>query len=148
MAILPDSSTEEGHRCSWCGRRFEPTPGPGRPRLYCRPSHRQRAYEARSLVVRLGERQQWVDQQAAANEQAELTSRVVDDLRAVVELGKYDHQPGAEAEPVGPVTYLGVQCSPPPASLVKQLKLASGMGLLVDEVLEQLLTRPPRAEGV
>lgn len=34
----------------WCGRRFVQTPGPGRPRKYCRPSHRQRAYEARRLA--------------------------------------------------------------------------------------------------
>ncbi len=27
-----------------------PTPGPGRPRRYCRRSHRQRAYEARRLA--------------------------------------------------------------------------------------------------
>lgn len=28
-----------------------PTPGPGRPRRFCRPSHRQRAYEARRLAT-------------------------------------------------------------------------------------------------
>lgn len=39
-----------GERCDWCGRRFAPTRGPGRPRRYCRPSHRQRAYEARTLA--------------------------------------------------------------------------------------------------
>src|SRR5690554_5704259 len=42
----------ERERCAWCGRRFDPTPGPGRPRRYCRPSHRQRAYEARALAKR------------------------------------------------------------------------------------------------
>jgi len=42
---------EEESRCLWCGRRFEATPGPGRPRRYCRPSHRQRAYEARNLAA-------------------------------------------------------------------------------------------------
>lgn len=42
------SETEE--RCAWCGRRFVPNPGPGRKRRYCRPSHRQRAYEARTLA--------------------------------------------------------------------------------------------------
>lgn len=26
-------------------------PGPGRPQVYCRPSHRQRAYEARRVAV-------------------------------------------------------------------------------------------------
>jgi hypothetical protein len=37
-------------RCAWCGRRFAQSPGPGRKRRYCRPSHRQRAYEARALA--------------------------------------------------------------------------------------------------
>lgn len=41
---------ETGDRCHWCGRRFNQSPGPGRPRKYCRPSHRQRAYEARALA--------------------------------------------------------------------------------------------------
>ena len=40
--------------CRWCGEEFLDTPGPGRPRQYCRASHRQRAYEAR----RLGESRQ------------------------------------------------------------------------------------------
>ena len=35
------------HRCSWCGERIARGSGPGRPRKYCRPSHRQRHYEAR-----------------------------------------------------------------------------------------------------
>lgn len=38
-------------RCRWCGGRFSVAPGPGRPRLYCRRSHRQRAYEARNLAA-------------------------------------------------------------------------------------------------
>lgn len=37
-------------RCRWCGGDFAPTPGPGRPRAFCRRSHRQRAYEARKLA--------------------------------------------------------------------------------------------------
>lgn len=43
-------------RCRWCGSSFVQTPGPGRPRRYCRKSHRQRAYEARRLAAahRLG----------------------------------------------------------------------------------------------
>lgn len=40
--------------CLWCGESFPRTAGPGRPRQYCRRSHRQRHYEAR----RLGERRQ------------------------------------------------------------------------------------------
>lgn len=36
-------------QCRWCGGDFLRTPGAGRPKEYCRPSHRQRAYEARRL---------------------------------------------------------------------------------------------------
>jgi hypothetical protein len=44
-------------RCRWCGRGFEAVAGPGRPRLYCRRSCRQREYEAnrRSGELGLGE---------------------------------------------------------------------------------------------
>jgi len=41
-------------RCAWCGAAFAPRSGPGRPRRYCRPSHRQRAYEARREALRRG----------------------------------------------------------------------------------------------
>ncbi|MHB1986950.1 MAG: hypothetical protein ACYCSF_03035 [Acidimicrobiales bacterium] len=34
-------------RCQWCGRQVVPSPGPGRPRRYCKRSCRQRAYELR-----------------------------------------------------------------------------------------------------
>jgi hypothetical protein len=37
----------EGGSCEWCGRSFTQTSGRGRPRLYCRSSCRQRAYELR-----------------------------------------------------------------------------------------------------
>lgn len=40
--------------CAWCGERFAVSTGPGRRRAYCRPSHRQRAYEARALAERRG----------------------------------------------------------------------------------------------
>ena len=40
--------------CRWCGRAFDPKPGPGRPRLYCRHSCRQRDYEARRRAAELG----------------------------------------------------------------------------------------------
>ena len=40
--------------CGWCGRVLAKSGGPGRPRRYCRRSHRQRAYEARRLAVRMG----------------------------------------------------------------------------------------------
>lgn len=44
--------TVEIFHCAWCGERFAPTTGPGRPRRYCRRSHRQRHYEARQDAVR------------------------------------------------------------------------------------------------
>jgi hypothetical protein len=40
--------------CRWCGRKFEASSGPGRPRLYCRGSCRQRDYEARRRAAELG----------------------------------------------------------------------------------------------
>jgi hypothetical protein len=54
---------------------------------------------------------------------------------ATVALAEYSRQLAAEYEPAGPHTYLGLQCSPPLAALVQQLKLTRGMGLLVDAVL-------------
>lgn len=47
MAILT-------RHCAWCGGAFATETGPGRPRRYCRPSHRQRAYEARREAQRRG----------------------------------------------------------------------------------------------
>ena len=41
-------------RCQWCGRRFAPTPGPGRPRRYCRQGCRQQAFLARKLAAAHG----------------------------------------------------------------------------------------------
>ena len=41
-------------QCRWCGRSYEAAPGPGRPRLYCRRSCRQRDYEARQRAAELG----------------------------------------------------------------------------------------------
>ena len=41
-------------RCQWCGRLYETKPGPGRPRLYCKRSCRQRDYEARRRAAELG----------------------------------------------------------------------------------------------
>jgi hypothetical protein len=37
----------EGARCAWCHRPLPVRPGAGRPRRFCSPAHRQRAYEAR-----------------------------------------------------------------------------------------------------
>jgi hypothetical protein len=41
-------------QCRWCGRGFEPTTGPGRPREFCRRSCRQRDYEARRRAAERG----------------------------------------------------------------------------------------------
>jgi hypothetical protein len=41
-------------RCRWCGRAYEAAQGPGRPRVYCRRSCRQRDYEARQRAGELG----------------------------------------------------------------------------------------------
>ncbi len=38
----------------WCGRKFVVSGGPGRPRRYCRPSCKQRDYEARRRAEELG----------------------------------------------------------------------------------------------
>jgi hypothetical protein len=43
-----------GPRCGWCGRRIEVAAATGRPRRYCRPSCRQRAYEARRRAAEVG----------------------------------------------------------------------------------------------
>ena len=40
--------------CAWCGDLIPEGTGAGRPRRYCRTSHRQRAYEARRLAERRG----------------------------------------------------------------------------------------------
>ena len=40
--------------CAWCGEPFPRSKGPGRPRRYCRRSHRQRHYEAKALGERRG----------------------------------------------------------------------------------------------
>ena len=42
VTILPEID-----RCGWCRRPMAHQAGPGRPRRFCSPSHRQRAYEAR-----------------------------------------------------------------------------------------------------
>ncbi|MGI9603250.1 MAG: hypothetical protein ACR2QE_15285 [Acidimicrobiales bacterium] len=41
-------------RCAWCGRVLVPTPGPGRPRRYCRQGCRQSSYLARRLAAASG----------------------------------------------------------------------------------------------
>ena len=50
MTLLAPTTAQ----CRWCGRPYEAAPGPGRPRLYCRRSCRQRDYEARQRTAELG----------------------------------------------------------------------------------------------
>jgi hypothetical protein len=50
VTLLADTPT----RCRWCGRPFEPTPGAGRPRQFCKRSCRQRDYESRQRAGELG----------------------------------------------------------------------------------------------
>jgi len=40
--------------CVWCGRKFPVSGGPGRPKLYCKPSCKQRDYEDRRRSAELG----------------------------------------------------------------------------------------------
>jgi hypothetical protein len=40
--------------CLWCGRTFSVSNGPGRPRVYCKPSCKQRDYESRRRAEELG----------------------------------------------------------------------------------------------
>lgn len=49
----PDGPTHE-KRCRWCARPFTVTPGPGRPKEFCRRSCRQRDYEARQRADEVG----------------------------------------------------------------------------------------------
>ncbi len=45
---------EARRRCGWCGREFAVSPGPGRPRRFCRDGCRQQAYLARKLAAAHG----------------------------------------------------------------------------------------------
>ena len=46
--------TKQVRRCPWCAAQLPESSGPGRPRLFCKRSHRQRHYEARRLAVAQG----------------------------------------------------------------------------------------------
>jgi hypothetical protein len=61
----------EERRCRWCARRFPITPGPGRPREFCRRSCRQRDYEARQRAAEVG----------LSEDELVLTRQAMDDLR-------------------------------------------------------------------
>jgi hypothetical protein len=43
-----------GKRCRWCGRPFDVTAGPGRPREFCRQTCRQQDYLARQRSAEAG----------------------------------------------------------------------------------------------
>lgn len=51
--IVTVTQLAEGARCGWCHRPLVLPEGPGRPRIFCSPSHRQRAYEARRRAADL-----------------------------------------------------------------------------------------------
>ena len=46
--------TKQTNHCAWCGGAIPESGGTGRPRRYCRRSHRQRAFEARRLGAARG----------------------------------------------------------------------------------------------
>ncbi len=64
---------------------FERRQGPGRPQVYCRRSHRQRHYEARTLAVRhgLGPDDALIDRAALArlNDRLYILEAACDDVR-------------------------------------------------------------------
>lgn len=72
-------------RCAWCGREFEPNAGPGRPRRFCRRSHRQRHYEATRLAERhgLGPRDALVDRRTLGrlNDRLYVLAAACEDVR-------------------------------------------------------------------
>lgn len=45
----PEAATETFY-CEWCGDPFDHQFGPGPKPRFCRPSHRQRAYEAKRVA--------------------------------------------------------------------------------------------------
>ncbi len=45
---------DQAPRCPWCRRPLPPPTGSGRPRVYCRRSCRQRAFEHRRRLAELG----------------------------------------------------------------------------------------------
>ena len=44
----------EGGKCRWCSRPLPPPAATGRPRRYCRPTCRQRDFEARQRAAEVG----------------------------------------------------------------------------------------------
>ena len=52
--IITVTKSIEPPRCPWCSDIVPSRGGPGRPRRFCRRSHRQRHYEARRLAAAQG----------------------------------------------------------------------------------------------
>src|SRR3546814_20197131 len=52
MASVTESAATR--RCRWCGREFPITPGPGRPKLFCKAACRQADYLARQRSADTG----------------------------------------------------------------------------------------------
>src|SRR3546814_14660976 len=52
MASVTESAATR--RCRWCGREFPITPGPGRPKLFCKAACRQADYLARQRSAEAG----------------------------------------------------------------------------------------------
>src|SRR3546814_5864400 len=52
MASVTESAATR--RCRWCGREFQITPGPGRPKLFCKAACRQADYLARQRSAEAG----------------------------------------------------------------------------------------------
>jgi hypothetical protein len=79
-------------RCAWCRRRLPAPRGTGRPRVYCRRSCRQRAFEARRRLGELswgeGRLQELIERQDQLHVVVESLGDLVGELRADVEDGQ------------------------------------------------------------
>ena len=81
--------------CAWCGGELPTTQGAGRPRSYCRRSHRQRAFEARRAARTLQldadevliSRHNWELLREALGRLSALSAAVAADLAAGEESG-------------------------------------------------------------
>jgi hypothetical protein len=54
MTKAVQRTAQRERQCPWCGRTFEASVGPGRPRRYCRQGCRQQAFIARKLAAAHG----------------------------------------------------------------------------------------------
>lgn len=100
-------------RCGWCGRGFEPSSGPGRPRRFCKRSCRQREYEARrrasergldedELIITRAELNELRDRLFVLSEtvrdvEADLTDDPADDERRLLNVLLYAAKQAAQA---------------------------------------------------